>query len=198
MSRARLAGFVTLLVGALISSGISLGWWLTDLQGRHTAHRLADATLQQWAEPRSHPSYVPVRGLGGPVVAVVKVPRFGAGWRMPVQPGTGGQVLRQGLGLYTGSAAPGAVGNLALAGHRTTWGAPLRHLDRLRPGDLVEVWTSSAKFSYRVVSTGVTDPSDVSVIDRAEAGGRAMLTMTTCHPEFSARERLYVHAVLVR
>ena len=199
-SRARLAGFAALLVGALISAGISLGWLVTDLQGRHTAHRLADATLRQWAEPRAHPGaeYRPVAGIGGPVLAVVTVPRFGRSWRMPVQRGTGVAVLRQGLGLYTGSAAPGAVGNLALAGHRTTWGAPLNHLDRLRAGDVVRVWTATGRFDYRVVASGVTTPDDVSVIRRAAAHGQAMLTMTTCHPEFSARERLYVHAVLVR
>jgi sortase A len=139
-----------------------------------------------------------VAGVGGPVLAVVRIPRFGAAWREPVQRGTGTAVLRQGLGLYVGSAAPGTVGNLALAGHRTTWGAPFTHLDRLRRGDLITIWTPRGRFDYRVIAAGVTSPGDTSVIRPGAAQGRAMLTMTTCHPEFSARERLYVHAVLQR
>lgn len=207
-SRTRLVGIVALVLGALVLGGIGTGWWWTDRQARQTAHRLADGATRAWADqpagpdrpgtgrPSDPPGTAPP-GIGGPVLAVVQAPRLGAGWRMPVQQGTGTQVLRQGLGLYAGSPRPGAPGNVALAGHRTTWGAPLEHLDRLRTGDPIIVWTARGRFDYRVVGAGVTVPSDVSVIQPAVAAGAAMLTLTTCHPEFSARERLYVHAVLV-
>lgn len=131
------------------------------------------------------------------MVAVVRIPKLGADWRMPVELGTGTDILRQGLGMYDGSPRPGQRGNVGLAGHRTTWGAPFKHMDKLVDGDLIRVWTAQGRFDYRVVSEGVTVPSDISVVQQRTAKGRAMLTLTTCHPEFSATERLYVHAELV-
>jgi len=197
-------GVLALVAGALLTSGITVGWWWTDLQARQTAHHVADSAVQTWAGPAAGPARDGEKrrdeappGIGGAVIAVVRAPRLGLDWRMPVQLGTGTQILREGLGMYTGSPRPGAHGNVALAGHRTTWGAPLKHLDRLRPGDPITLWTARGRFDYRVVRTGITVPSDISVVQPAAAGGEAMLTLTTCHPEFSARERLYVHAVLV-
>ena len=210
-SRTRLVGIVALVLGSLLSGGISLGWWWTDLQARQNAHHLADDAVRSWTSTSGDSwtttsgderrtaaaASTPPSGVEGSVIAVVRSPRLGADWRMPIQRGTGPQVLREGLGLYTGSPAPGARGNVAVAGHRTTWGAPLKHLDRLRDGDLITLWTARHRFDYRVISAGVTVPSDISVIQPMVAGGEAMLTLTTCHPEFSARERLYVHAVLI-
>lgn len=215
-SRARLIGVLAVVIGSLTTTGISVGWWWTDLQARHTAHRLADRATHEWATapapvsggPASADRTGPADGTGptagrrpaavdGSVIAVVRAPRLGADWRMPVQLGTGTQVLREGLGLYAGSPRPGSIGNVALAGHRTTWGAPLRHLNRMRAGDRISIWTAQGRYDYRVTSQGVTTPDDTSVIQPAVAGGTAMLTMTTCTPEFSARQRLWIHAVLV-
>jgi len=209
-SRIRRIGFVAIVLGALLVAGIGGGWWWTDRQARLTAHRLADSAAQAWTrqtdspedELRRYPGGDPNEtageaGVAGSVLAVVRAPRLGPDWRMPVQRGTGTQVLREGLGLYDGSPLPGRRGNVAVAGHRTTWGAPLKHLDRLRPDDIITMWTAGGRFDYRVITSGVTRPSDVSVIASAAAGGGSILTLTTCHPEFSARERLFVHAVLV-
>jgi len=206
-SRIRLIGFVAIVLGALLVAGIGGGWWWTDRQARLTAHRLADAAGEHWGAGPSRPEDSGRRypggdpnesaGVAGSVLAVVRAARLGLDWRMPVQRGTGTQVLREGLGLYDGSPRPGARGNVAIAGHRTTWGAPLKHLDRLRPDDIITIWTARGRFDYRVVTSGVTRPSDISVIEPAAADGGSMLTLTTCHPEFSARERLFVHAVLV-
>jgi len=195
----RRIGVCALLVGLLLAGGLGAGWWWTDRQARSTAHELADTAGAAFAHagPDTAGAVRAPSGVGGPVIAVVRVPRLGPDWRMPVQRGTDADVLRQGLGRYAGSPAAGRVGNLGLAGHRTTWGAPFRHLDRLRHGDLIQMWTARGRFDYAVLDTGVTDPSDVSVIGAGVARGRAMLTLTTCHPEFSAAQRLYVHAVLV-
>jgi sortase A len=198
-SRARLAGVLVLILGALLTSGIGGGWWWTNWHARYTAHQLADQAISGWGSDRERPAPAPEQApkqINGKVVAVVRAPRLGQDWRMPVQKGTGRQILREGLGLYTGSPLPGQLGNVALAGHRTTWGAPLKHLDQLRKGDVITIWTATGRFDYQVRNQGVTVPSDTSVIQPAEAKGKAMLTLTTCNPEFSARERLYVHAVL--
>jgi len=202
-SRARLVGVVTLVIGALLTTGLGGGWWWTDFSARRTAHHLADGASAAWglgptsAKPAPTGVQVP-RGVRGPVIAVVRAPRLGHSWREPLQSGTDTQVLREGLGLYPGSPLPGAPGNVGIAGHRTTWGAPFKHINKFRRGDVISIWTAGGRFDYSVISTGVTIPSDVTVIDQTIAHGKAMLTLTTCHPEFSARERLYVHAVLIR
>nr|WP_269809540.1 sortase [Kineosporia rhizophila] len=198
-SRVRLIGLVTLVVGALLTAGVGGGWWWTNRQARTTAHSLADRATQAFTSPveKGTGTAVVPKGVAGPVVAVVKIPKLGADWRMPVEQGTGTEVLRQGLGLYEGSPEPGRRGNVGIAGHRTTWGAPFREINTLADGDLIRVWTARGRFDYEVVGEGVTDPADVSVIQQRTAKGQAMLTLTTCHPEFSATERLYVHAVLV-
>lgn len=107
--------------------------------------------------------------------------------------------LTRGPGHYPGTAMPGQPGNFAVAGHRTTYGAPFFHLDVLRAGDLVHVTDRRGRrFTYKVAGQRVVEPSDVSVIASDPLGtGRPTLTLTTCNPRFSAAERLIVHAQLV-
>lgn len=107
--------------------------------------------------------------------------------------------LTRGPGHYPGTAMPGEPGNFAIAGHRTTYGAPFLHLDALRDGDLIHVTNRHGRrFTYEVSAQRVVEPSNTSVIGSDPLGtGRATLTLTTCHPRFSAAERLIVHAQLV-
>ncbi len=121
---------------------------------------------------------------------------------MPVLEGTGTDVLRRGVGHYDGTALPGALGNLALAGHRTTWGRPFQHIEQLRNGDVIEVTTRSGRFVYQVTGHEIVSPLAREVLDPVpgrpgEAPAQARLTLTTCHPEYSARQRWVVQAVLV-
>lgn len=107
--------------------------------------------------------------------------------------------LTRGPGHYPGTAMPGQPGNFAVAGHRTTYGAPFFHLDALRAGDLVHVTDRRGRrFTYEVARQRVVEPSNVSVIASDPLGnGRPTLTLTTCNPRFSAAERLIVHAQLI-
>ncbi|WP_205706748.1 class E sortase [Kineococcus vitellinus] len=137
----------------------------------------------------------------GDAFAVVYVPRFGPDYAVPVVEGTGTEELKEGIGHYAGTALPGQVGNLALAGHRVTYGKPFHLIADLRPGDAVVVATATRWFTYRVASSQVVSPRQVSVIapvpDRpGEDPTQAWLTMTACHPMHSARERYVVHALL--
>lgn len=106
--------------------------------------------------------------------------------------------LRRGPGHYPESAAPGGTGNFAVAGHRTTYGAPFYHLDRLEAGDEVRVLDrDGGRFVYEVTQTRVVEPADVWVVGDDPLGSEgAMLTLTTCSPRFSAAERLVVFARL--
>jgi sortase A len=126
--------------------------------------------------------------------------------------------LEQGPGHYIGTALPGEQGNAAFAGHRVGRGSPFLDLDKLQPGDPIVVETADAWFTYRVLGDPATGsftsdpsgipgqeivlPTQVSVIAPTPGGPEAgpatgaYLTLTTCHPKFSARQRLVVHARL--
>lgn len=172
---------------------------------------------QQWQQD-SGPGARPEEVAPGAPIAVLHVPRWGSDYQRVVVEGTTEAQLAQGPGHYVGTAMPGRPGNVALAGHRVGEGSPFLDLDTLRPGDPVVLETVDTWFVYRVLgdpSSGDVDadpsgipgrqivaPEDVRVIsptpngppDAAPTG--AYLTLTTCHPLFSARERLVVHAAL--
>jgi sortase A len=107
--------------------------------------------------------------------------------------------LRRGPGHYPATSLPGVQGNFAVAGHRTTYGAPFYHLDQLNPGDEVFVTDrTGTRYTYRVVSERIVSPHDGSVLGADPLGsGRPMLTLTTCHPRFSNAQRLVVFAELI-
>lgn len=137
----------------------------------------------------------------GEAFALLRIPRFGADYRMPLVEGTTQADLDQGVGHYPGTALPGQVGNLGIAGHRVTHGQPFRHLDELQVGDPLIVETRTDVFTYRVQGSEVVAPDQGDVLlpvprrPGVEATA-AVMTLTTCHPEWSARQRLIVHAQL--
>ncbi|MFD3939047.1 class E sortase [Streptomyces sp. NPDC058611] len=144
---------------------------------------------------------------GGPAYAVLRVPRLGLS--VPVARGVDKRtVLDKGYaGQYPGTAAPGARGNFALAGHRNTHGEPFRYLNRLRPGDELLVDVRGRRYTYVVGKvlgetterdTGVIAPVPRSVVKPeygySEPG--AYITLTTCTPEYTSRYRLVVWGTL--
>ncbi len=102
--------------------------------------------------------------------------------------------LRRGPGFYAGSPLPGSPGTVAIAGHRTTYLSPFRHLDRLKAGDGITIDMPYARFRYRVERRRIVAPEDVSVIRRIRYD---QLVLSACHPLFSARQRIVVFARLV-
>ncbi|MCW2533273.1 MAG: class sortase [Blastococcus sp.] len=156
-------------------------------------------------------------GAGDPF-AVLHIPRLADGYSRVVVEGAAQNQLAQGPGHYIGTAMPGEQGNVALAGHRVGRGSPFLDLDQMRPGDPVVVETADAWFVYRVLgdpATGdfagdpsgipgqeIVRPTDVSVISPTPGGpaaglaSGAYLTLTTCHPKYSAQQRLIIHARL--
>ena len=102
--------------------------------------------------------------------------------------------LQMGPGHYPGTPLPGYKGNVGIAGHRTTFGAPFFRLNELVPGDLIYLTdTSDSTWVYRVTHQWVVPPSDVGVLGPTNG---AELTLTTCNPRFEATSRLVVRAVL--
>ncbi|MCU1483353.1 MAG: sortase family protein LPXTG-site transpeptidase [Actinomycetia bacterium] len=130
----------------------------------------------------------------GEAVAVIRIPTIGVD--KAVVEGVGVPDLKKGPGHYPNSPLPGQPGNAAIAGHRTTYGAPFSRLDELGAGDEIRVTTRQGRFRFEVERTEVVKPSQTEVLD-PPTDGKAHLTLTTCNPRFSARQRLVVHAVLV-
>ena len=109
--------------------------------------------------------------------------------------GTTPAALRAGAGHYQDTPLPGEAGNVAIAGHRTTYGRPLNRLDELVEGDVVELQTPFAVYTYKAVpafaghaNPWVVKPTDFSVVN--PDGARKLLTLTTCNPKGSAKQRL--------
>jgi sortase A len=101
--------------------------------------------------------------------------------------------LEEGPGHYLGTALPGEPGNVAIAGHRTTWLRPFYNLQALGPGDPIVLRVGQLRYVYGVVEVTAVLPSDAGVIGRRPGW---WLTLTTCTPRYSAAQRLVVHAQL--
>jgi LPXTG-site transpeptidase (sortase) family protein len=129
----------------------------------------------------------------GTPVAHLVIPAIGVD-RYVVE-GTGEAQLAEGPGHYAGTALPGQVGNVGIAGHRTTFGAPFFRLNELTVGQPIYLTaTDGTTWLYKVTGQMVVDPTDTAVLDRSSTGE---LTLTTCNPRFSATNRLIVRAALV-
>lgn len=108
--------------------------------------------------------------------------------------GVDSETLTKGPGHMSRTPLPGQAGNAVISGHRTTYGRPFFDFDRLSEGDRIQVTTAAGVHVYEVRETALVEPTDVWVTDH-RAGG--WLTLTTCHPKFSARQRLIVFAEMV-
>jgi sortase A len=102
--------------------------------------------------------------------------------------------LKRGPGHYPDTPLPGQPGNAAIAGHRTTYGAPFNRINELDRGDEILVTTVQGAFRYEVSDQLIVSPSEVGVLDDF---GDNRLTLTACHPKYSARQRIIVVAALV-
>lgn len=109
--------------------------------------------------------------------------------------GTNHDALAKGPGHYSTTLLPGLLGTVGLAGHRTTYGAPFRHIDQLRRGSSIVLRMPYGTFTYKVIGTEITSPSDTSAL-RPRAG-QQRLVLTACHPLYSAAQRIVVSARLV-
>ena len=204
---ARGTGQLLLTVGYVLVLFVGYELWVTDLQSNARQDELTAELREEWTAGPA--AAVPAELQGGEAFAMLHIPRLGADYARVVVEGTGTEELEQGPGHYPGTAMPGEQGNFAVAGHRVGRGSPFLEIDELREGDPIVVETADSWFVYRVLGPAeqvpgqqVVSPSDVSVIAPTPGGPAdgsptgAYLTLTTCHPEYSARQRLIVHAVL--
>ena len=128
----------------------------------------------------------------GAPVGILSIPKIAVS--VVIVEGTSAEQLRSGPGHYPGTPLPGEAGNVAIAGHRTTYLHPFYDLNELTPGDPINILTGQGLFQYRVTSSRAVDPTDVAVVAPTAS---PMLTLTTCNPKYSASQRLVVQATLV-
>lgn len=102
--------------------------------------------------------------------------------------------LKKGPGWITYTDLPGPTGNVGISGHRTTYGAPFRQLNRLKPGATIELFSPFRRYRYRVRRVFTVTPDKTEVVASTD---EPQLTLTACHPLYSARLRLIVQADLV-
>ena len=186
-------GLILVGFGVLTFIFVAYQLWGTGLYAANeqsSLHAQFDRTLEKSARtPTLNPT--PPAAAPGEPVAQIRIPKIGVD--EIVVSGVSVADLRMGPGHYPESPWPGQAGNAAIAGHRTTYGAPFSDLDQLVVGDTIVVRTVQGRFDYLVTESKVVKPSDVSVLNPRSA---ATLTLTTCNPKYSAAQRLVIFADL--
>ena len=130
----------------------------------------------------------------GKALAVLDIPKIQLDNKVVVE-GVGRDELRKGPGHVPSTVLPGQDGTFGVSGHRTTYGAPFYRLNELAKGDTITVVSREAIYTYTVTRTAIVRPTDTQVLDNVigpDGKPKATITLTTCHPRYSARQRLIV------
>jgi sortase A len=174
--------------------------YFTGLETAREQHALTNEIEAFWghgggeyATPEQQLAKIPI-GTG---LAVIRIPRFGRNWAKVVVEGVGVSDLRRGPGHYPGTQLPGQVGNFVVSGHRTTYGAPFNRIDELRTGDAIVIETRNSWYTYRVTTEEIVQPTAIDVTypvphKRGAKPTLARITLTSCNPKYSARQRIIV------
>lgn len=209
-------GELLLTAGVLVLLFIAWQMWIGDLIIGAENNAKGAALSAQWADEEVPAPPLAEDEDGGTVqtlpvlshpadaeiFANMRIPRFGDDYNVNIAGGTSRErtLDRIGIGLYTQSKMPGEMGNLSLAGHRTTWGKPFNRIDELRLGDAIVVETREGWFTYRFRNLQYVKPSagdvllDVPQMPETPAGDR-LITLTACSPLYSLAERIVAYGV---
>jgi sortase A len=219
-------GQLLITAGVIVLLFVVYEVYVTNYIADRAQHKVKTALRTQWQTQHRDPLLqlpgAKTPGLPeGTGIAFLYIPRLGRDFGWAIVQGTSAADLDKGPGHYRGTALPGQVGNFAVAGHRVGKGEPFLNLDHLRAGDPVIVETESKWYVYQVLGgNGNIDRPDPAAQDIpgreivTPGGGSAVLdpvpdhpgeqpslklmTMTTCHPKFTASHRMVVHAKLAR
>jgi sortase A len=207
---------VLIVTGALLitDAGVTLAWQepLSALYARVTQNRLGGDLHRLETEPLSPQDRRMLTRVGhhekrriavlarslrrtvkeGQALGRIQIPAIGANY--VVVQGTDAASLRKGPGHYPSTAMPGLPGTVAIAGHRTTYLAPFRHVDQLKAGDRITLTMPYARFTYDIQKTQIVKPTALWV---TRSVGYDRLVLSACHPLYSASHRIIVFARLV-
>lgn len=213
-------GQLMITAGVVVLLFVVYEVYITNYFAERAQAQVKSALTQEWKHAARDP-LLALPGQSGPRlpdgkgIAYLYIPRLGRDYGYAIVQGTTDADLEKGPGHYLGTALPGRPGNFAVAGHRVGKGEPFLNLDKLRAGDAVIVQTESKWFVYRVLGANgdiaapvagvpgreVVDPGDGDVLapvpdHPGQQPVKAYLTLTTCHPKFTATHRLIIHATL--
>ena len=212
-------GKLLIVSGLLVLGFVAFQLWGTSLETSRGQSQLTDELASELGDPTGD-STVDLADLSeqlaerdpatappmapppeGEPIGIIGIPRIGV--EHVVVEGVSKADLKKGPGHYPGTPLPGQAGNAGIAGHRTTYGAPFNRIDELVPGDEINMVTAQGLFTYEVIAAPgqpqdgqawyAVSPKDVEVLS---AKGDNRITLTACHPKYSARERIIVHGVL--
>lgn len=204
--RRRRSGRITLwsLVVGLTLGGVWLIAWpfITNFWAGRIQDGLEQdfAALQANADPNAT-GYTDANRPGeGQALTRLRIPKLGV--NVIVVEGTSGNALRAGAGHFYETSLPGETGNVAIAGHRTGYGEPFRHLEKLDKGDQIILETPFATYVYKVMgpfdnhgNPWIVPPTDLTV--KGPTSG-SVVTLVTCDPPGTSENRLIVRGLLFR
>jgi sortase A len=184
---------VMMVSGVLLiaDAGLTLAW--QEPISAYLAGRDQSALKSQYAKLPARKVRRHIGQLKGDAIAKIELPTINK--TAYVVQGTDTGDLRKGPGHYADTPLPGERGTVAIAGHRTTYGAPFRHIDGLNNGDRITVAMPDGTFVYRVYRTRIVDDSALWVKRRLRFN---QLILSACHPLHSAAQRIVVFARFVR
>ncbi|MFA5786763.1 MAG: class E sortase [Actinomycetota bacterium] len=204
----RRTGQCLIVLGLVLLYFVAYLLWGTGRYTHHAQSQLRRDIVREFSLPADDPfrrlpaespSPTPTPRTSGKPIALLRIPKIGV--EVVVAEGVSLEVLRGGPGHFPGTAMPGEIGNFVVSGHRTTYGAPFFNLNKLIAGDPVEVRSDTGYYEYRVTSLKVVRPDEIAVTypvpyHRETKPTKALLTLTTCEPRYSAARRLVVFAEL--
>ena len=213
----KVLGELMLTIGVVLLLFAFYEAYWTNVESGQLQEEASAHLEEQWRNPRQK-----LEPELGEAFAQLYIPTFGSDYRFAIIEGTNEDDLLRGPGRYVDSQMPGEMGNFAVAGHRVGKGAPFNDLGKLETCDDILVETHKERITYRVLPIDgeqtdcfngippeyshvagrhITTPGDVSVtnpVPESDAKpSREILTLTTCHPQFSNAERMIVHAMEV-
>jgi sortase A len=210
-------GEVLITLGVIVFLFLAYELWFTGLYTAHAQSDLKSQLRTEWAQPAPAPTELPGETpsapgpsaepglvdtpLPGNAIGLIRIPRLGADYSYAIVEGVSTDDLKKGPGHYPGTAMPGGVGNFVLSGHRTTYLAPFNGLGELEPGDAIVIETRDTWYTYRVTGSETVLPTAVGVVlpvpDKPHAKPtKALITLTTCTPKYSASHRLIIYGTL--
>lgn len=206
-------GEILITVGVIILLFLAWQLWFNNVVSTATQKAAADALSEQWDEAVPTPDPDNTGAPGDPIVmdsppaneafANLIIPRLGLDYKRPIGEGVGQRVLNNtklGMGHYTGTQMPGAVGNFALASHRSAYGGAFHNIHQLQVGDSIYVETADGWYRYIFRDLEYVRASGVGVILPVPQAPDAtpterLITLTTCNPFYSSAERIIAYGV---
>jgi len=159
-----------------------------DYRQSQLRKELASASLRQ--------AYLTHTVAVGDSLTRIRIPKLGV--NVVVVQGTSDDALRAGAGHYVQTPLPCSIGNVGIAGHRTTYGKPFNEIDELKPGDLIFLDTPIGTCTYQVAKDPfIVQPDDFSVVAPPPDPSARWLTLTSCNPKGSAAQRIVIRATYV-